>query len=114
MARIATIETGLYRIPLPVTLSDSMHGDMAAFELITCRIRDADGAEGVGHSTTVGRNGGAVADILKREIPPLVEGREADDTEAIWHQVWWALHYGGRGGPAGVGRSLLRIAPGGL
>ena len=75
MPRIATIETGFYRIPLPVTLSDSTHGEIAAFELITCRIRDADGAEGVGYTYTVGRNGGAVADILKREIPPLVEGR---------------------------------------
>src|SRR5205823_9034892 len=93
------IETGFYRIPLPVTLSDSTHGEIAAFELITCRIRDADGAEGVGYTYTVGRNGGAVADILKREISPLVEGREADDTEAIWHHVWWGLHYGGRGGP---------------
>ena len=77
MPRISTIETGFYRIPLPVMLSDSTHGDIAAFELITCRIRDAEGAEGVGYTYTVGRNGGAVADILKREIPPLVEGREA-------------------------------------
>jgi L-alanine-DL-glutamate epimerase-like enolase superfamily enzyme len=110
MPRISTIETGFYRIPLPVTLSDSTHGEIAAFELITCRIRDADGAEGVGYTYTVGRNGGAVADILKREIPPLVEGREADDTEAIWHQVWWGLHYGGRGGPAVLALSALDIA----
>src|SRR3954447_16809694 len=108
MPRIANIETGFYRIPLPVTLSDSTHGDISAFELITCRIRDADGAEGAGYTYTVGRNGGAVADILRREIPALVEGREADDTEAIWHQVWWALHYGGRRG------RLLHIRSGDL
>ncbi len=110
MPRIANIETGFYRIPLPVTLSDSTHGEITAFELITCRIRDADGAEGVGYTYTVGRNGGAVADILKREIPPLAEGREADDTEAIWHHVWWGLHYGGRGGPAVLALSALDIA----
>ena len=110
MPHIANIETGLYRIPLPVTLSDSTHGEIAAFELITCRIRDADGAEGVGYTYTVGRNGGAVADILKREIPALIEGREADDTEAIWHHVWWALHYGGRGGPVVLALSALDIA----
>lgn len=46
MARIKTVETGLYRIPLTVTLSDSTHGEIAAFELVTCRVRDADGAEG--------------------------------------------------------------------
>ena len=40
----------------------------------------------------------------------LVEGREADDTEAIWHHVWWGLHYGGRGGPAVLALSALDIA----
>ena len=57
-----------------------------------------------------GRNGGAIADVLRREIPELIEGREADDTEAIWHHVWWALHYGGRGGPAVLALSALDIA----
>jgi hypothetical protein len=31
MARIKTIEAGLYRIPLTVTLSDSTHGEIKAF-----------------------------------------------------------------------------------
>src|SRR5205085_10603743 len=110
MALIKTVETGLYRIPLAVTLSDSTHGEITAFELVTCRIRDADGAEGVGYTYTVGRNGGAIANILSREIPGLIEGREADDTEAIWHHVWWGLHYGGRGGAAVVALSAPGIA----
>ena len=110
MALIKTIETGLYRIPLTVTLSDSTHGEITAFELITCRVRDADGAEGVGYTYTVGRNGGASADILRREIPDLIAGREADDTEAIWNHVWWGLHYGGRGGRVVLALSALDIA----
>ena len=110
MALIKTVETGLYRIPLTVTLSDSTHGEIAAFELVTCRVRDSDGAEGTGYTYTVGRNGGAIADILRREIPELIEGRQADDTEAIWHHVWWGLHYGGRGGPPVLALSALDIA----
>src|SRR3954468_2103562 len=110
MARIKTIEAGFYRIPLTVALSDSTHGEIKAFELVTCRVRDADGAEGVGYTYTVGRNGGAIADIMRREIPDLIEGREADDTEAIWHHVWWGLHYGGRGGAAVLALSALDIA----
>src|SRR5258707_13741771 len=112
MALIKTIDTGLYRIPLTVSLSDSTHGKIDAFELVTCRVRDADGAEGVGYTYTVGRNGGAIADTLRREIPELIEGREADDTEAIWHHVWWALHYGGRGGPPVLALSAPHIPPG--
>ena len=110
MPAIAAVETGFYRIPLPVTLSDSTHGDMSAFELVTVRIRDAEGAEGVGYTYTVGRNGGAVAAILSREIPEIVIGREADNIESIWQAVWWALHYGGRGGPAVLAQSALDIA----
>src|SRR5215472_10828924 len=110
MASIKTTETGIYRIPLTVTLSDSTHGEINAFELITIRVHDSDGAEGVGYTYTVGRNGGAIADILQREIPELIEGHEADDTEAIWHHVWWGLHYGGRGGPTVLALSALDIA----
>ena len=50
MAAIKSFERGHYRIPLPVTLSDSTHGEITAFELLTVRIRDADGAEGVGYT----------------------------------------------------------------
>ena len=55
MARIETIDAGFYRIPLPVILSDSTHGEIKAFELLTLRVRDSDGAEGVGYTYTVGR-----------------------------------------------------------
>src|SRR3990170_6511756 len=110
MALINKIETGFYRIPLSVTLSDSTHGEITAFELITVRLHDSEGAEGVGYTYTVGRNGGAIVDILRREIPELIAGQEADDTEAIWQRVWWALHYGGRGGASGLAPSALDIA----
>jgi L-alanine-DL-glutamate epimerase-like enolase superfamily enzyme len=110
MAVIKNVETGYYRIPLPVTLSDSTHGEIKAFELITIRVGDSEGAEGVGYTYTVGRNGGAVADILRREISELIEAQEADDSEAIWHRIWWALHYGGRGGASVLALSALDIA----
>ena len=74
MASIGNVETGFYRVPLPVVLTDSTHGEMRAFELITVRVRDADGAEGVGYTYTVGRNGGAIDAILTREIAGLVLG----------------------------------------
>ena len=107
MARIRNIETGHYRIPLAVTLSDSTHGQIAAFELITVRVRDTDGAEGVGYTYPVGRNGGAIADILRREVSDMIEGLEAADTEAVWHRIWWGLHYGGRGGPVVLALSAV-------
>ena len=39
MAKIDAVETGRYRIPLESALSDSTHGTMTAFELVTVRVR---------------------------------------------------------------------------
>jgi L-alanine-DL-glutamate epimerase-like enolase superfamily enzyme len=110
MAKIASLETGFYRVPLPEILTDSMHGEMRAFELNTVRVRDADGAEGVGYTYTVGRNGGAIDATLARELPELVEGEDADLIEHLWQKVWWALHYGGRGGPTVLAISAFDMA----
>ncbi len=110
MPKIQSIESGYFRIPLEVALSDSMHGEMTAFELNTVRIRDADGAEGVGYTYTCGRNGAAVDALLQRDFPDLVIGEDADRIEHIWNKVWWAQHYGGRGGPTVLALSALDIA----
>jgi L-alanine-DL-glutamate epimerase-like enolase superfamily enzyme len=106
---ITAVEPGLYRVKLPVVLSDSTHGSMDAFDLMTVRVRDADGAEGVGYSTA-GRNGAAVYATLVREIVPLVTGADADLIEALWRRIFWALHSGGHGGPTMLGLSALDIA----
>jgi L-alanine-DL-glutamate epimerase-like enolase superfamily enzyme len=110
MPKIASLETGFYRVPLPETLTDSMHGEMRAFELNTMRVRDADGAEGVGYTYTVGRNGAAIEAILGRELPELALGEDADLVEHLWQKVWWALHYGGRGGPTVMALAAFDMA----
>jgi L-alanine-DL-glutamate epimerase-like enolase superfamily enzyme len=110
MAKLAAIEPGFYRIPLPTVLTDSMHGEMRAFELNTVRLRDADGAEGVGYTYTVGRNGAAIDAILTREMPEIFAGEECDHIERLWQKTWWALHYGGRGGPTVLAISAFDMA----
>ncbi len=110
MAKIASIETGHYRIALPEPVADSMHGVMTGFEIVTLRVRDTEGAEGVGYTYTCGRNGGAIHDIARREIPEIVADADADRIEMLWDRVWWALHYGGRGGPAVLALSAFDMA----
>ncbi|HWL68730.1 MAG TPA: mandelate racemase/muconate lactonizing enzyme family protein [Geminicoccus sp.] len=110
MPAIRSVQPGYYRIPLPTALTDSTHGVMRDFELLTVRVTDADGAEGVGYSYTVGRNGGAIHDILAREIAELVAGQDADRIEFLWNKLWWELHYGGRGGPTVLALSAFDMA----
>ena len=110
MPKITAFETGFYRVPLPETLTDSMHGEMRAFELNTVRVRDAEGAEGVGYTFTVGRNGAAIEATLTRELIELTVGEDADLIEHLWQKLWWALHYGGRGGPTVLAISAFDMA----
>ena len=110
MPAIISLDPGFYRVPLPSVLTDSTHGEMRAFELCTVRVRDADGIEGVGYTFTVGRNGGAIHDILAREAFEILGGEDADRIEQLWQKLWWALHYGGRGGPTVLAISAIDMA----
>ena len=110
MPGIAALEAGHYRIPLEGGLTDSMHGEMLAFELNTVRLRDTDGAEGVGYTYTCGRNGAAIHAILTRDLPDQLIGQEADRIEHLWQKIWWGQHYGGRGGAAVLAQSAVDMA----
>jgi len=107
---IASLDTALYRIQLPVPLSDSTHGTMTHFELVTVRIRDSDGAEGVGYTYTTGAGGVAVHALIDQGLRPVLLGADADKIEALWHRMWWRLHYGGRGGSVSLAVSAADIA----
>jgi L-alanine-DL-glutamate epimerase-like enolase superfamily enzyme len=108
--KIRDIQADHYLIPLPVALSDSTHGTIRGFELVTVRLRDADGAEGVGYTYTVGAGGAAVHALLARDLAPVLAGRDAERIEELWQAMWWALHYGGRGGAAVLAMSAVDIA----
>ena len=81
---IHDVQADHYRIPLPIALSDSTHGTIRAFELITVRVRDTEGAEGMGYTYTVGTGGGAVHALIARDLAPLLAGREAERIEETW------------------------------
>ena len=76
MPPIEEVRSDYFRVPLPVPLSDSTHGLMPNFELIVVRVRDADGAEGVGYTYTAGRNGRAILAVAS-EIAELARGKDA-------------------------------------
>jgi L-alanine-DL-glutamate epimerase-like enolase superfamily enzyme len=107
---IGSLDTALYRIELPVPLSDSTHGTMTHFELVTVRLRDRDGAEGVGYTYTTGAGGAAVHALIDQGLRPVLLGADADAIEALWTRMWWKLHYGGRGGSASLAVSACDIA----
>ena len=109
MAMISEVTSNYFRIPLPVPLSDSTHGVIPNFELVIVEVRDADGVQGVGYTYTVGRNGRSIQ-AAALEIAELAQHKDADLTEALWSSIWWAMHYGGRGGPTVLALSAFDMA----
>jgi L-alanine-DL-glutamate epimerase-like enolase superfamily enzyme len=82
---------------------------MTRFELVTVRVRAADGAEGLGYTYTPGAGGAAIRSLLQ-DLGPLVVGQDPERIEALWQRMWWGSHYVGRGGLAAFAVSAVDIA----
>ena len=109
--KITAIETNLYAIPLPVVMTDSMHGEMTHFSVVTVKILCDNGAEGLGYTYTVGKTGGAaVLTMVQEDLIPILIGSDPRRIEHVWEKMWWHLHYVGRGGIASFAISAVDIA----
>jgi L-alanine-DL-glutamate epimerase-like enolase superfamily enzyme len=98
--KIKNIRVALYQIPLAIALSDSTHGEIPFFELITVRIKDEDGVEGVGYTYSVGVGGRAIYSLIHDDLRPILIDEDSSRIENIWWKMWWRLHFSGRGGHA--------------
>jgi L-alanine-DL-glutamate epimerase-like enolase superfamily enzyme len=95
---------------LETVLSDSTHGTIPHFELVTVRITDSDGVEGVGYTYAVNSGGATFKVFIDEYLAPVLIGRDADESERLWQDMWWAVHYSGRGGHATSAISAVDIA----
>lgn len=108
---IEHVQVDHFRIPLPVVLSDSTHGEMSHFGLITVRIENTVGQQGLGYTYCVGDIGGdAIRSLIDRELAPLLLGTDASEIENFWNRMWWHLHFVGRGGIAAFAMAAVDIA----
>jgi len=110
MAVIKSIRTDAFKVPLAAVLTDSMHGVMADFELMTVRITDADGIQGMGYTYAVNSGAGAFKVLIDNYLAPILCGQDAERIEKRWQEMWWKLHYAGRGGHATSAISAVDIA----
>ncbi|MCO1659027.1 mandelate racemase/muconate lactonizing enzyme family protein [Pseudonocardia humida] len=110
MPVVTTVRTDFYQVPLPVVLTDSTHGEIPHFELVTVRLEDSDGATGLGYTYAVNSGAEAFAVLVDRYLAPVVVGADVDRTEHTWQAMWWALHYAGRGGHATSAISAVDVA----
>ena len=110
MNKIEKIDSAYYRVKLPQILTDSTHGEMAYFELVTTRITDSDGIQGLGYTYAVNHGGASIYAMIDRDLSGHLAGQDPSRIEALWEKMWWALHYVGRGGIAVFAISAIDIA----
>ena len=108
--KIATVQADLFRVPLPTVLSDSTHGEITHFELVTVRLGCDDGHEGLGYAVTTGVGGAAVHAHIDRDLSPVLVEADPLRIANLWERMWWRLHFVGRGGAAVFAISAVDIA----
>src|SRR5512137_2218319 len=56
------------------------------------RLRCDDGAEGAGYTYTIGTGGSSVVALLRDHLAPRLIGRDPDEIESIWKDLFFHTH----------------------
>lgn len=91
MARIERIELCMVDLRPKVVRTDAIQSFVSQ-ETPLVTITDSDGAQGTGYSYTIGTGGSSVMRLLADHLGPRLIGRDADQIEAIWHELEFATH----------------------
>jgi len=91
MAKITTVETLQVDLKPKVKRTDAVQS-FESQETPIVKIRDVDGVEGIGYSYTIGTGGSSVVKLLDDHLVPLLIGREADEIERIWRDLFYRVH----------------------
>lgn len=110
MPTITSLEITLYRVPLPVAVEASAAGLMTAFDLVMARVRCSDGVEGCGYTVMHEGQGPAIAAICDGPFREILMGSDPDLIEGLWHRMYRAVHYAGRGGPVSFALAAVDTA----
>ena len=110
MPKIADLRVDLYRVPLPEPIEAYAAGVMTAFDMVTARITDSDGVEGVGYTVMHAGQGASIAAICDQPFREVIEGEDPDLIEDLWRQMYRRCHYAGRGGPVSFALAAIDTA----
>lgn len=91
MARIARVQCFMIDLVPKVKRTDAIQS-FKSQETIFVQLTDADGAEGLGYSYTIGDGGPAILSLLEQTLVPALLGREAEQIEAIWRDLLFTSH----------------------
>lgn len=91
MAKIVSVEILQVNLKPKVRRTDAIQS-FECQETPMVRIRDADGAVGTGYTYTIGTGGSSVIKLLDDHLAPLLIGRDANEIEKIWRDLFYRIH----------------------
>lgn len=91
MARITEAHAFMVDLVPKVKRTDAIQS-FKSQETIFVRLTDADGAEGMGYSYTIGDGGPSILALLRHTLLPALMGREAEMIEQTWRDLLFLTH----------------------
>lgn len=91
MTKIVRAEISLVTLTPKVARSDAIQSFMAQ-ETPIVRLFTDDGADGTGYSYTIGQGGSSIVALLRDHLCPRLIGRDPDQIEAIWKDLFFFTH----------------------
>lgn len=109
MARIESVSACVARVPLPTRVRLA-NRDVTAREYALVRIRDVDGAEGIGFCYAMNSSGVLLEQAITGLLAPVLLGEESLRTEGLWEAMYREALLLGRVGAVMRALSGLDIA----
>lgn len=91
MPKIIRAEAFLVDLIPKVKRTDAIQSFKSQETIFVC-LTDAEGAESIGYSYTIGDGGASVLALLRHTLLPALMGREADMIEQIWRDLLFCSH----------------------
>jgi L-alanine-DL-glutamate epimerase-like enolase superfamily enzyme len=91
MAVIERIELSLVDLEPKAKRTDAIQSFVSQ-ETPLVRVFDRDGAVGTGYSYTIGTGGSSIMHLLADHLAPRLIGRDANDIEALWRDLFFHTH----------------------
>jgi L-rhamnonate dehydratase len=102
--KVTDVRATVHRVPTRPPLIDKDYPR----EVVFVRVETDQGVTGFGITSQILR--WSVREFINRELGPFVKGKNALDTESIWHDVYWRFNQRGTSGAVSMGLSALDIA----
>jgi L-alanine-DL-glutamate epimerase-like enolase superfamily enzyme len=91
MPRIVAVEVVRVDLQPKVSRSDAIQSFVTQ-ETPIVRITADDGSQGIGYSYTIGTGGSSVVSLLADHLGPRLLGRDVDEIESIWKDLFFLTH----------------------